>query len=131
KLLKDDDSAVRYWAVLGLRMRGAKVIATQVTDLRKALEDSSPHVRIAAGEALVLGGEEADAKPALATLISLANWEKNDVFVTTSALRALDDLGEKAASVKEEVGKLPSEGKVPDARYRPYVPALLKHLKAP
>ena len=97
--------------------------------LRKALEDTSPFVRIVAAEALALAGSEADAKKSLATLVELGNWDRHDVFVTMAALRALDALGAKAAGVMDDVRKLPAEGKVPDARYKPYVPALLKHLK--
>ena len=46
KRLKDPDSAVRYWAALGLLMRGIK------QPLENSLTDASPYVRIVAAEAL-------------------------------------------------------------------------------
>jgi arylsulfatase A-like enzyme len=128
KGLQDEDSAVRYWSALGLGMRGKKTIEAHAAELRKAMEDRSPHVRIVAAEALAAEGSEADTKQSLPVLVTLADWDKNDVFVTMAALRALDGLGANAAGGADAIRKLPAEGKVPDARYRPYVPALLKHL---
>ena len=58
-------------------------------------------------------------------LLELADWSKQDVFTAVAALSALDSLGAKAASVQEQVKKLPGTGKLPHARYSPYVPRLL------
>jgi N-sulfoglucosamine sulfohydrolase len=45
--LEDDDGAVRYWAVVGLEALGVR--STEATEaLKRALEDGSPDVRIAA-----------------------------------------------------------------------------------
>src|SRR5205823_1170060 len=50
--LADADSAVRYWAALGLRMRGKDAVAAVNAELRQALTGKAPAVRIAAAEAL-------------------------------------------------------------------------------
>jgi hypothetical protein len=52
------------------------------------------------------------------------------VFVAMAALTALDALGGKVSAFADEIKKLPEEGKVPHARYAPFVPTLLKHLRA-
>jgi len=63
-------------------------------------------------------------------LVESANAEKNSVFAAMAALNALGALGDKAAPVADEIKKLPDKGKVPDARYAPFVPQLLKDLSA-
>ncbi|MCR4415508.1 MAG: sulfatase-like hydrolase/transferase, partial [Thermoguttaceae bacterium] len=50
--LKAADSGVRYWAATGLLIRGAAAVAAARQDLRAALRDESPSVRIAAAWAL-------------------------------------------------------------------------------
>jgi uncharacterized sulfatase len=130
KGLRDDDSAVRYWAALGILMRGKKGVEAAHDDLQAALKDRSPYVRVVAAEALGRYGSEADLKQGLAVLVGLANAEDNSVFVAMAALNALDALGDKVSPVADEIKKLPEKGKVPDARYTPFVPTLLKHLRA-
>ncbi len=58
------DSGVRYWAVLGLTMRGAAAVQNAHDGLAKLLDDASPDVRIAAAQALVRHGSEAEATAA-------------------------------------------------------------------
>src|SRR5262249_31378606 len=58
--LRDADSAVRYWAALGLLMRGDATVKAARGELTAALGDSSPYVRIAAAEALGRHGDDAD-----------------------------------------------------------------------
>ncbi|MEP0844134.1 MAG: sulfatase-like hydrolase/transferase, partial [Phycisphaerae bacterium] len=48
----DADAAVRYWGAMGVLIRGQDAALSAADDLRKALGDASPHVRIAAAEAL-------------------------------------------------------------------------------
>ncbi len=130
KMLADPDSAVRYWAALGILMRGEKAITANAADLRSALGDQSPHVRIIAAQALGQYGTDDDLKRVLSLLIELSDWGKNDVFVAVAALTALDALGRKAAPVAAAVRALPVKGNLPDARYGPYVPRLLQDLQA-
>lgn len=95
--LGDPDSAVRYWAVLGLRMRGQEAVRSSQTELRNALGDSAPSVRIAAAEALGKYGNADDLKLALPVLLELAPLSKNNLYLSVLALNALDELGKKAA----------------------------------
>jgi uncharacterized sulfatase len=126
--LSDADGAVRYWAALGLLMRGAAGVKGAPEQLRGALKDSSAAVRITAAQALAQHGAEADAKQALALLAEQAHWGRHGVFSALAALNALDALGPKAAPVAAAIKALPEKGKSPDARYNSYVPRLLEEL---
>jgi uncharacterized sulfatase len=130
KAFADSDSAVRYWAALGMLMRGKRGVEAARAELLAALGDRSPYVRIAAAEALGRYGSETDVKKALAALVELGPVDKNGVFVATAALNALDELGGRAASVAEAIKKFPDMGDMPNARYAPDVPKLLQHLRA-
>jgi arylsulfatase A-like enzyme len=94
--LKDDDGAVRYWAMLGLVMRGPEAVSDNLAAVRAAQQDSSPSVRIVAAEALAAYGRKDDFEPALETLLRLAHPKKNSVYISMAALNAIDRLGAKA-----------------------------------
>ncbi len=128
KSFRDDDSAVRYWAALGMLMRGREAVAAAHDGLTAALADRSPYVRIAAAEALGQYGGEADLKRALETLVELGPMDKNGVFVSVAALNAIDDLGPKAAPVWDAVKKFPQKGELPNPRYAPFVPRLISDI---
>jgi arylsulfatase A-like enzyme len=130
KALRDEDSAVRYWAALGVLMRGKQGVRTAAGDLRTALKDSSPYVRIVAAEALAQYGDDADGKRCLAMLVAHADADRNTVFTAMAALNALDALGSKAAPFAEAIKKLPKKARVPDPRYAPFVPQLVTDLAA-
>jgi len=127
---KDNDSAVRWWAALGMLTRGENGVRAAHGELAAALKDNSPYVRIAAAEALGRYGNDADLKQALNALVELGPIGKNGVFVSMAALNALDALGEKATPVARAIQAMPAQGKVPDTRYAPYVPRLLEDLQA-
>jgi hypothetical protein len=114
KRLADSDSAVRYWAAMGLLMRGT------IDGLRKALSDSSPYVRAVAAEALGRYGGVAELKQSLEVLMELAPADKNGAYVSLLALNALEALGSKAAPIKEALKKLELEDKASLARARVY-----------
>ena len=130
ELLADRDSAVRYWGAMGLLMRGAPALQAARPELTAALQDTSPHVRIAAAEALGQFGTASDLSIVLPLLTGLANWSKHDVFVVMAALHAIEALGPKAASAKDAIFALPAEGPSPHSRYAAYVPRLLTRLKS-
>jgi hypothetical protein len=127
---RDRDSAVRYWAVLGILMRGSNAVASARDDLQQATKDSCVEVQIAAAQALAQFGDNVDVERSLTRLVDLADWSKHDVFTAMAALNSLDALGEKAAPVATQIKRLPSEGKAPDARYSSYVPRLVEDLQA-
>ncbi|MDB5343470.1 MAG: Sulfatase [Schlesneria sp.] len=127
-LLSDSDSAVRYWGVLGLHMRGEPSVMGARQELRRALDEESPFVAIAAAQALAEFGGADDLKLALPRLVASADWSSNDVFVCVAALNSLDALEGKAAPMFDALQRLPTKGPVPDARYADYVSRLLKDL---
>lgn len=128
--LRDADSAVRYWAAMGLLIRGGEAVATARQDLRGSLKDASPHVQVVAAEALARYGEAADRKAALELLVSLASWDRQDVFVAVEALNAIDAVGDPARAVAGAIRKLPIQGKVPHRRYAAYIPRLVEDVSA-
>jgi uncharacterized sulfatase len=125
---EDADSAVRYWGVLGLLMRGRRGVDQGRAALVRALDDSSPYVRVGAAEALGrYGGPDLQAR-AVKMLTDLSDGKHHPVFVPMAALNALDALGTMARPARDELRKLPRQGKVPDARFEPYIPRLLDDL---
>jgi uncharacterized sulfatase len=128
--LNDEDSAVRYWAALGMLMRGEFGVREAHAELIAALHDSSPYVRIVAAETLGRYGSDADLNVALKVLVELGPIDKNGVFVSMAALNALDALGSKAGSVVDAIKAMSENGNVPDPRYSSYVPRLLEGLQA-
>jgi uncharacterized sulfatase len=124
--LKDKDSAVRYWAVMGLFMRGPGPVWKDRDALQQALNDPAPAVRIAAAEALGTHGDAKDVQAAVPVLLELGNPGKNDVHVCLQALNALDALGTKAASALPAIEKWPKEvKKSSDPRSNYGVPRLI------
>jgi uncharacterized sulfatase len=128
-MLGDGDSAVRYWAAMGLLIRGADGVAAGRGPLSAALEDRSPYVRIVAAEALLRYGDSQDASTARQTLAASCDWGSNDVFVTMAALNSLEECGDRAAPLAAEIRKLPLRGQMPHNRYSSYVPRLLERWK--
>lgn len=101
--LGDGDSGVRYWAALGLLMRGREAVRSARAELRRALEDESASVRVAAAEALAASGDAEDARRAVATLAPLAPLRQNGFYVSLLALNALDELDDRALPVLEVI----------------------------
>ncbi|HEY1066442.1 MAG TPA: sulfatase, partial [Pirellulales bacterium] len=128
--LSDSDSAVRYWGAMGLLMRGEPGFQAGAAELKRALSDPSSYVQIVVAQALVSFGSADEAAAGLERLIALADWDAHDEFVVLAALNAIDALGDKASPLREQIARLPTKGKVPDPRYNPDVPKLLRHLKA-
>jgi uncharacterized sulfatase len=128
--LHDRDSAVRYWAALGMLIRGQRAVAANHDALDAALSDHSKYVQIVAAEALGRFGDSADTHKALDVLLPLTSLENHGVFVAVAALTSLDELGDRAKGGADRILKLTDKGKVPDPRYEPYVPRLLADLQA-
>ena len=128
--LGDEDNAVRYWAALGIRMRGKEAVAAARDDLRKRLVDEAPSVRIAAAEALGKFGDDAAVKQALAVLLELAPVRKNGVYVAMEALNALGELGQRAAPGLAVIRAAAQGSADVPARLRNNVPSLVKKLVA-
>ena len=129
KALRDEDSAVRYWATLGILMRGQPAVRAARTELQTALKDSSADVRITAAQALGQFGSEVDLKESLPLLADHADWKQHDVFSALAALNSLDALGPKAAPLAALFKTMPTNGPAPDVRYKSYVARLVEELQ--
>ena len=127
---RDEDSAVRYWAAMGILMRGKSAVDSAKSQLRRALSDTSPIVRVIAAQALGQYGSDADLKEALPVLMELAALDKNGIYVSMLALNALDALHHKAASAAQAIKQLPTSDPSVNRRMRNYVPRLIQKILA-
>ncbi len=128
--LADEDSAVRYWTILGLLMRGKETVNANAEALRKAMGDVEPSVRIAAAEALGRYGTDADAKAALDVLIDLASLASNSLYVALAAVNAIDQMDMRAKPALSRLRALPKEQQGLEPRLRAYVPRLIEDVIA-
>ena len=128
KAFGDADSGVRYWAAMGILMRGAEAVKSAKPALRRALADASPSVRVVAAEALGRYGDAQDLAQALDVLLELARLDKNSPYVALLALNVIDSLGDKAAARKDRIKALPRESKGGQARASNYAPGLLRQI---
>ncbi len=86
--LKDQDSGVRYWAIMALQARKDKSAAAKLTPL---LHDPSPTVQIAAAETLCHWGQCKAALPVLRL------WVQDDrPWLALQAARSIELIGAKA-----------------------------------
>lgn len=128
--LDDQNSAIRYWAAMGLLMRGEGAVKKADSDLRKALNDSSKSVRCIAAEALGKYGNQQDVQDSVNTLFSLSNLNRDGVYVAILALNGLDKLGnEKVAPVKEKIAQLPLKNPQLNRRLQSYVMRLVERIQ--
>jgi uncharacterized sulfatase len=123
--LADPDSAVRYWAVLGLQMRGSEAVTAARGQLVGLFADAAPTVRVAAAETAALFGEPADQE-ALRVLIKSADAERNGAYLAILALNAIDGLGERAAPVLNQVPDLKVKDPNAPARANGYAERLVR-----
>ena len=100
RLLAHADSAVRYWAAVGLRALGAEARSARAA-LTKALGDESPAVRIEAAWALVGMGKSTDKALGLLQRELLGK----DGRAALRAARALQMLGPKARPALDAMTK--------------------------
>jgi arylsulfatase A-like enzyme len=126
--LSDPDSAVRYWAAMGLLMRGSNAVASARSALRSALNDPSPTVCAVAARALGSYGDPADLEAALAVLKKLAPPDVNGAYVSMLVLNAVDALGPKAAPLVEFLRTMPRKDTNAVNRANEYVPRLLQRI---
>lgn len=126
--LRDPDSGVRYWAALGLLMRGSNAVVPARAPLRAALQDESPSVRVVAAQALGQFGGEADLAAALQVLRALASPRENGALLAVQTLNAVDALGEKAAPLQDFLRTLPRRDPAAPARVNEYAPRLLSRI---
>jgi uncharacterized sulfatase len=126
--MKDSDSAVRYWAAMGLLMRGEKAVNNSTIELQEALKDESSAVRIIAASALGQFGNKEDLNSAISALKELVSPEKNGAYVSLLALNAIDVLGEKASPLIDTIKNMPTKDPSAPDRANGYVSELVKYI---
>ncbi len=128
--LQDPDSAVRYWAAVGMLIRGEPAVRLAHDELFARFADTSPSVRIAAAEALGRYGDDNDLRAALDVLLMSADLDSRPLFEVVAALNAIDYLDERAAGVRERLEALPREHARAPAPFAIYTPRLLEKILA-
>jgi uncharacterized sulfatase len=114
-LEQSDDSAVRYWAAIGLLAQKEAGIEAAHEALFTALNDTSPIVRITAAEALARFGSDSDLRPALGVLIYFAQPEAN-AYLAVAAWNALDYLDDRARPDIDVIRAIPPKSLHADPR---------------
>ncbi|RJP29985.1 MAG: sulfatase [Candidatus Omnitrophota bacterium] len=98
---EDKDSAVRYWAAMGILMQKEEAVIQSKTTLHQALGDSSASVQVIAAQALGQYGNQDDLKKAYPVLLKLSLPTEKGIFVSMLALNALDAVNESRKDVNE------------------------------
>jgi uncharacterized sulfatase len=125
QMLRNGDSAVRYWGAMGILMRGADAVNAARPTLRKALADSSPSVRVVAAHALAQYANDEDVTKSLDVLLELARLDQNGIYVSMLALNALDELDDKAKDASDAIKNLPKDDPAVHPRMKDYIPDLI------
>jgi uncharacterized sulfatase len=128
--LGSKDPAVRYWAAIGLLVRGEAAVAEHAVALRDRLGDDFPEVRVTAARALMRHAGGARERAALEQLVADADARTAGVFGAVLALDALGAYEGSLQSFAEAIETLPEQGDSPHGRYNSYVPRLLSDLRA-
>lgn len=128
KGLSHPDSAVRYWAAMGLFMRGSNAVNASSAVLTRALADKSPSVRVAAAQALAMYGPQREFQPALAVLEKHLSPAQNGPYISLVSLSAVEALGSKAKPLLETLVTMPVEDPGAPARANTWVPKFVTDL---
>ncbi len=128
--LDDGDSAVRYWAAMGLWMRGKQGATEGHEALIAALKDESDFVRVTAARALAQFGEESDRAACVRLMLELADIGEVDNFVAMLAVTGLGENLDLAAQYREQIASLPKKSSNPRQRSGGYLGGLLAKLLA-
>ncbi|RBP44266.1 putative sulfatase [Roseimicrobium gellanilyticum] len=129
--LSHNNAVVRYWAALGLHIRGAAAVGMGHKALRKAFADSSVSVRIAAANALAThDGNGPYAAVAMEVLIAYADARRAGNATAMEALSALGNHVEKLKPYADKIAALPDGAPGTEQRLKEYVPRLKEKLNA-
>lgn len=105
RLLDDAEPGVRYWAAMGLMLRGREAATAGRGALIARLNDESPAVHVMAAETLLQTGL-ADGTSAVDVLLEACSDGPAPPALAVQAFNALDDLGTVGVDLFR---KLPSE----------------------
>ncbi len=129
-MLREPDCAARYWACLGVLARGKDAAVSCRKELRSALNDSAPAVRIAAAWVLGKFGSKADVSESLRVLRETSSLKKQGYYTVLLALTAIDDLDESASALLPYLKELYKNNVEPRGRGRGYVKRILEKIIA-
>ena len=129
-LESDDYSAVRYWAAMGLLIRGKTAVQSSREILLKAVNDPSPSVSIMACEALAKHGLASDLDVSMPLLVEWSNLDRHSLYVSMLALNVIDDLDSRVEPWKADIKALPATQENLHGRLQGYVPRLLEKIIA-
>ena len=101
--LTDDDPAIRYWAAMGILIRGMRAFKATESSIRESLNDVNPSVQVIAAEILATFGTMEDRQSALRLLVELARPDEQGVYVALEALNTVNNLGEIAMPIETEI----------------------------
>ena len=128
--LSDNDSAVRYWASLGLMIRGKDAVNAALEELSGLLDDGAPAPRLAAAQALATLGPADYLDRSLDVMLAAADIRSNPLFVAMQALNAIDAAGIKAKPRLSEIAGLPTTPKDAPQRVREYTQRMSEAIQA-
>ncbi len=123
-----NDCAVRYWAALGLLMRGTEGVAAGHEALVLALEDKGPSVRIVAAQCLAQFGSKSESLRSLSVLFELADMNQHGIYVAMQALNAIDEIDDKSGASKDRLAKLSKLDKKFDRRIQGNITKLVEKM---
>jgi uncharacterized sulfatase len=112
-MLSDNDSAIRYWGLIGLWFRGADAVRPALAQLAPLLDDASPSCRVAAAESIATYGDPSQRRQALATLVGVAGASRDDFYGAVAAWYALDRLDALATPIRDELAQLDTANPFP------------------
>jgi uncharacterized sulfatase len=127
KLLQNPDPAVRFWAATPNGISGDLEAARR--QLRAALDDESPYVRIAAAESIGRLSPS-DFPAALDALVPLADVKEHGIYVAVPALNAINTFGRRAEPIKDRIAALPESDPSILEKMKEYIPRLKEAILA-
>jgi uncharacterized sulfatase len=102
--LSDPNPIVRYWAAMGMVIRGPEAVTATSAELTRLLSDPEPGPRIVAAEALGRFGTPQDRERAIEVLLTDG---AGPVFVAQLALYSLNQIERLPQAVLDRVAALP------------------------
>lgn len=128
RLAGHTDAGVRYWAAVGLLIRGPTGVSASAQVLRKLVNDPSPSVRVPAAEALAAWGEGEDGRLGSEQLLQLADARRHGYFVAVAAMNAIDNLPQAVLPPPSALEGLPTAATGVHERMNDYLIRLKKRL---
>ncbi len=114
QLLQHSEPGVRYWAAMGLMLRGREAVIGNVPALVARFDDESPAVRVMAAETLLRTGCHPQT-PAIQVLVQSCADGPAPPALAIQALNAVDDLGwvglEVILMLPQEEGSQPEKSR--------------------